>query len=290
MLVLSTERLIPLGSNDLSLYKEGYYFYLDRATYDSCVILSSRFSAQDIAEEIGREDNAEVIDFLTDYLPHPITIMAPFLALVDTELDMDLEECVKALHIITNTLSLERYIGVSKEIRKSVTFSLSVGDEAELTTQTFLHNALPYDVAVNLMKGNHAPQVPMQQYQQEPVYSAPAPQPVQAPAPVQAVAPTPAPVQVVDDGEVPELDIDSAELEDLRAHPDWEEAGPGCFYNAKLDEVAYVDVPEDAAFEEAMAPPSDIEDEEDGVQALPGTYHKSQVTEEEAGGLSNILL
>lgn len=292
MLVLSPERLIPLGSNDITLFKDGYYFYLDRATYDSCIILSSKFTNETIAQEIDSESNKEVVEFFEGFLPYPIGILAPFLALVETDVDMDLEECVKAIHIITNTISIQRFIGVPKEIRKTVSFSLSIGDEAELSTNAFLSSSMDYETIVNMMKG---------QYSAQPIsYS----QPTQMQAPTENFQPQQQsynPVQSQPVAQVPpsapgefdrdSFDLDSAGLEELRAHPDYVETGPGVFYNLIDDTCAIVDVPEDDAFLERSAELDAMEKnagaaEEEEVSNSTG----STVTEEEAQGLGNILL
>lgn len=291
MLVLSPERLIPLGSNDITLFKDGYYYYLDRPTYDSCIILSSKFTNETIAQEIDSESNKEVIEFFEGFLPYPIQILAPFLSLIETEVDMDLEECVKAIHIITNTISIQRFIGVPKEIRKTVSFSLSIGDEAELSTDAFLSSAIDYDTVKAMMRGGSQMQTVSYQQQPSPVETYQPAQPVYQPQ--QSYAPA-APVQAApsspDGFDRDAFDLDTAELEDLRAHPDYVETGPGVFYNITDDTCAIVDVPEDEAFLERSAELDEMAkgagSEEDETPAPTG----STVTPAEAEGLGSILL
>lgn len=237
MLVVSYERLIPTEINVMSLHSEGYFYSVDRATYDSCVILSSKYSVEEILELVKEGPNTDIIEWFAEMLPRPLKVLAPFLNLLENEIDQDLEDCVKAIHVMTNTLNINKYIEVPREVRKSVSFSLSVVDEAEISYAMFNANSIPVEDFKALISGQFAGGSRTSSDDSSRDYSTP------------SVQSTP----VAESTQVEELDLETATADDLRAHPDWFEISNGVFGNLITEAIVYADVPEDQEFEDRIA-------------------------------------
>jgi len=147
MLVVSPKRYLPVAVNTLVLHAGGLYFYIHRDVYDQAVILADQYAELDELSTLvgGGADNRETARWFYSQAPKPLNILAPFLNLIEGELERDLELCCGALHVITSLIQVRHFIHKPQEVRKSVSFSLSIKDEYEMAWESFLMTAIPYE-------------------------------------------------------------------------------------------------------------------------------------------------
>lgn len=147
MLVVSKERYLPVTINTMVLSKGELYFYIHRDVYDQAVILSDSYQQIEglINEITGTQVNYATVVWFYENAPKPIHSLAPFLLLVDGEIEQDMEICCGVLHTITGMINVRNFILKPIEIRKSVTFSLSIKEEYEMAWERFFITAIPYE-------------------------------------------------------------------------------------------------------------------------------------------------
>jgi hypothetical protein len=147
MLVVSKERYLPVTINTLVLSKGDRYFYIHRDVYDQAVILSDKYpKVESLINEInGSQVNQDTVAWFYENAPKPIHSLAPFLLLVDGEIEQDMEICCGVLHAITAMINVRNFILKPIEIRKSVSFSLSIKEEYEMAWERFFMTAIPYE-------------------------------------------------------------------------------------------------------------------------------------------------
>ncbi|GKU77578.1 hypothetical protein [Paenibacillus sp. L3-i20] len=147
MLVVSKERYLPVTVNTLVLSANETYFYIHRDVYDQAVILSDRYeSLHELAELVGGTGrNDDTVQWFYEQAPKPIHILAPFLSLIDGEIEQDLEICCGVLHVITSLIHARHFVQKPQEVRKSVSFSLTIKEEYEMAWDRFFATALPYE-------------------------------------------------------------------------------------------------------------------------------------------------
>jgi hypothetical protein len=147
MLVVSKERYLPVTINTIVLAKEGRYYYVHRDVYDQAVVLFDRYQTLDtlIHEINGSQISSDTVAWFFENAPKPINILAPFLTLVDGEIEKDMEVICGVLHAITAMINVRNFILKPIEIRKSVSFSLSIKEEYEMAWDRFFMSAIPYE-------------------------------------------------------------------------------------------------------------------------------------------------
>lgn len=147
MLVVSRERYLPVTVNTLVLYAHESYFYIHRDVYDQAIILSDRYESLDELAALvgGYEINGDTVQWFYANAPKPLHILAPYLSLIDGEIEQDMELCCGVLHVITSLIHVRHFIQKPQEVRKSVSFSLSIKEEYEMAWDRFFMTALPYD-------------------------------------------------------------------------------------------------------------------------------------------------
>lgn len=148
MIVASKERYLPVVVNTLVLAKDDWYFYLHRDVYDQAVVLTDRFEQafEDLAELIGsRHGNEATVRWFYEQAPRPLHILAPYIHLIDGEIGQDMELCCGVLHVITAMIHARQFILKPLEIRKSVSFSLTIKEEYEMAWERFFVSSIPYD-------------------------------------------------------------------------------------------------------------------------------------------------
>lgn len=148
MIVASRDRYLPVAVNTMVLCKDEWYFYLHRDVYDQAVVLADRYeqSLDELAAMIGGHDtNAETMRWFFAYAPRPLHILAPYLRLIEGEIEPDLELVCGVLHVITAMIQVRQFILKPPEIRKSVSFSLTIRAEYEMAWERFFASSVPYD-------------------------------------------------------------------------------------------------------------------------------------------------
>lgn len=152
MIVYSMEKLLPTVSNVMTLEKEGY-FYVFKDTYDECVILSNRYTQEDMLEKLGIDTtNMEAYNLLVDKLPKPINILAGFILLVEDKIDAEVEQLCGALSEITSYMSLVKYVTSNPEVRKSVSYTRYILEEYQMSWKKFLTMAIKFEQIDELLK------------------------------------------------------------------------------------------------------------------------------------------
>jgi hypothetical protein len=147
MIVASKERYLPVVVNTLVLSKDDWYFYLHRDVYDQAVILTDRYdrAVDDLMELIGnKQRNEEAVRWFYEQAPKPLHILAPYLQLIDGEIARDMELICGVLHVVTAMIQVRQFILKPPEIRKSVSFSLTIKEEYEMAWERFFVSAIPY--------------------------------------------------------------------------------------------------------------------------------------------------
>jgi len=156
MIAVSNQRYLPTLVNTMVLFKDGLYFYLHRDVYDQAVVLTDLFdSTPDVlAERIGGlPENEETMRWFFETAPKPLHILAPCLRLIAGPIERDIEQACGVLHVITSMIHVRSFIDKPEEIRRSVSFSLTIKDEYELAWESFFASAIPYDQRVQLLQG-----------------------------------------------------------------------------------------------------------------------------------------
>ena len=263
MIVFSKKRVLATQINTITLPVGEDYLYVHRDVYDKAVILADRHTLSDMMLIVEPEHNKAAIDFFYENVPQPLHILAPFLGLVDGQLEDDIEELIGAMHAITMVLDVRGYSKLRRELRKGVTLSLSVKEEYELAWERFFALSIPYEERDILNIGTHQPVYAT--YAQPNMY-APQPQPMYGGEPIQA--------QAVQSNNYEDLDPESRAY--YIAHPAWQETGEGSgiFFNEETDECAFItdeqSLAEDQAFYDTdplrKTPEEDEDDEEVSVE------------------------
>lgn len=115
------QQCVALETND------GAMIYLSLNVYNQAVVLNDRWEgavallASKMNIPSGRE---EIIKYFAGNAPEPLTILAPFLGLVqkEVELEKDLEMLCGVLHMMSMTIDFNNYTKVPQEIRANVIF------------------------------------------------------------------------------------------------------------------------------------------------------------------------
>ena len=131
MIVLDEKRYLTLNPGYITLQdEEGRYYYIHRLFYEQAVIISDRYGTNisALTEQIGGHPEFTAISQFVETAPKPVSIMGYFLALLEEDLE-DYDDIVGALDIISTAINMRRFIKQPKEIRQSVSFSLSVKEE-----------------------------------------------------------------------------------------------------------------------------------------------------------------
>lgn len=144
MIVYSKERYLPSISNVSILSNNEGFFYVYQDTYDDCVILTYKYAASQLINIIDRRDNvnSDIVEKVGELLPRPLSILAPFLLLVDTKLNTEnIEEICGCLSVISTSMSLLKYIETEDSIRRRIAYSEGVLTEYELPWKKFFTTA-----------------------------------------------------------------------------------------------------------------------------------------------------
>ncbi|MBO9597430.1 MAG: hypothetical protein J7559_06380, partial [Cohnella sp.] len=148
MIVATRERYLPTLVNTMVLSMNGWYFYLHRDVYDQAVILTDRYDTFDsLAQAIGCEgaEGEATARWFYDHTPKPLRVLAPFLQLIDGTLEQDMELCCGVLHVVTAMIHVKGFPEKPPEVRRSVSFSLTIREEYELAWERFIQSAVPYE-------------------------------------------------------------------------------------------------------------------------------------------------
>lgn len=147
MLVVSEERYLPVSFNTIVLHAQDKYFYIHRDVYDQAVILADSYkSVEELASLVGGyEVNMDTVRWFHIHAPRPLNILAPYLLLIDGPIEPELEICCGVLHVITSLIQVRHFILKPQEVRRSVSFSLSIKEEYEMAWDRFFITALPYN-------------------------------------------------------------------------------------------------------------------------------------------------
>lgn len=150
MIFISKERLMPLYPNMITIESKDYYYYVSRKEIEESAVLRYKYNNKlsEMLKDFGTD--IPIINDVFNILPEPIKWLAPFISLLEFEINPnDIEECVGALSIITGAISPIKYISIDKNIRSDVSFSLTIKEEIRLTHDNFLHNAIPFSTVEN---------------------------------------------------------------------------------------------------------------------------------------------
>lgn len=146
MLIVSKDRYLPVAVNTIVLQAQEKYFYIHRDVYDQAVILADRYpSLEELASLVGGSGNEETVQWFYSEAPKPLHILAPYLQLIDGDIERDMELCCGVLHVITSLIHVRHFIQKPPEVRRSVSFSLSIREEYEMAWESFFLTALPYE-------------------------------------------------------------------------------------------------------------------------------------------------
>jgi hypothetical protein len=138
------------------------YVYVDRATYDSAVILYNRYAKIKDPEEYNginpilalgkyfkQKLNQESAKIFFEALPRPINILGVYLNLIKNEIvDNSLSNLCGILSIITDSITAEDYLTIPEEVRKNVLWSLSIEEEYQTVWEKFFSLATVYGESV----------------------------------------------------------------------------------------------------------------------------------------------
>lgn len=141
MIFVDEEFLVPVVPNIMVLSgkdnnNSAIYYYVDKSVYDQAVKLSLK-KLEIINKLIPSTYNEDVAEWFSKIAPNPVNYLAYFLKLIIEDLDKDITLCCKALTSISRLINMEGYIGLNAEVRKSVTFSLTITDDADSTWKLF---------------------------------------------------------------------------------------------------------------------------------------------------------
>jgi len=153
MIIVSRERYIPVIVNMIVLFKDEHYFYIHRDVYDQAVVLADRYrELEPLAALVGGKDiNRETAAWFYEAAPRPLHILAPYLSLIDGAIAKDMELACGVLHVVTSMIHVRQFIEKPEEIRRSVSFSLSIKEEYEMAWERFAASSIPYDRRGNYM-------------------------------------------------------------------------------------------------------------------------------------------
>lgn len=154
MIVVSKKRYLPVMVNTIVLSKDNWYFYIHRDVYDQVVVLSDRYDTLKSLVDLlgGTQPNDDVVSWFYTNAPKPLNILAPYLNLIDGKIDKDMELCGGVLHVITAMINVRSFILKPIEIRKSVSFSLTIREEYELAWERFFLTSIPYEQRENVAR------------------------------------------------------------------------------------------------------------------------------------------
>lgn len=155
MIAVSRQRYLPTLVNTMVLFKNDRYFYLHRDVYDQAVVLTDKYdqTMEEWSDRIGgSRENERTVRWFYEQAPKPLHILAPCLQLIDGRIEQDIELVCGVLHIITSMIHVKQYIAKPEEIRKSVSFSLTIRDEYEMAWESFFQSAIPYDQRGQLLQ------------------------------------------------------------------------------------------------------------------------------------------
>lgn len=148
MIIYSNTRYVPTDVNMMvirDLDNTGF-FYMHRSLYDQAVIIQDIYG-EDMTQLIlaltGKEKSREDVDLFSANTPTPISALAPFLLLVEKQLD-SFEDMVGALHVMSGPINLRKLLKVPFDMRNTPTFSMSIREEYQLAWDRFFQNAIPY--------------------------------------------------------------------------------------------------------------------------------------------------
>jgi len=148
MIVATQERYLPTLVNTMVLAMNDWYYYLHRDVYDQAVILTDKYDTFDsLSRAIGCEGamGEATARWFYEHTPKPLSVLAPFLQLIDGSLEQDMELCCGALHVVTAMINVRGFPEKPPEVRRSVSFSLTIREEYELAWERFIQSSIPYE-------------------------------------------------------------------------------------------------------------------------------------------------
>lgn len=169
MLIMSTERLVPLSTNTLVLEdSQGRYYYVHRSLYDQAVILSDTYTdnMQMLYSLLGAVNPPQVCKTFYEEAPSPINVLGAYLVFVDDADQLeDMEVMCGALSVMAMTMNFRRIPQVKAELRQSVKFSLRIREEYKMHWDRFFAEAPRLD-QVSFGWGEQPAQQAMSTYSQ----------------------------------------------------------------------------------------------------------------------------
>lgn len=169
MLVCTKKHLSPSIPNMITLQKDDYYFYVHRHVYDQAVILSDRYTFDNLKGELKRSTNKDTINWLFGELPEPLNMLSPFLGLVAEGITQDIEKCCGILTALTSQCNLRKLMTMQRAVRDTVEFTLSIEHEYQLAWDRFFTlESVPYN-SIQVVTAQPQPQVQQPQVQPQPV-------------------------------------------------------------------------------------------------------------------------
>jgi hypothetical protein len=162
MIVVSKDRYLPITANTMVLFKDERFFYVHRDVYDQAVVLTDRYpDMQELRELVGGTDhNDDTVLWFAQAAPRPLHILAPYLSLIDGKVEQDIEICCGALHVITAMIHARNFILKPVEVRKCVSFSLTVKEEYQMAWDRFLISSIPYSEWLSRTSNAPVPEAP----------------------------------------------------------------------------------------------------------------------------------
>lgn len=112
----------------LELEDESGYIYISKEPYDQATILNDRYECDYeliLKKLVDSTPHKEAIDFYYENAPEPVSMLAPYLALIreDIKLELSMECLTGVLHQLSQVISFSEFIKVPKEVRADVNFS-----------------------------------------------------------------------------------------------------------------------------------------------------------------------
>lgn len=181
MLICSDSRVYPTNINIMTLQsRERKYFYVHRSLYDQAVIIRDRYNGKEgeLVDALGWTDKVpDCVAYFRLVVPEPLDILGFFLLLIRDcqQLDDDgctIEDLCGAIHSMSTSTNFRNMLKFPKDVRSSISFSLTIKEEYELSWDRFFQESIPYDedmfligarayvgqVSSNLVgkKGNHS--------------------------------------------------------------------------------------------------------------------------------------
>uniref|UniRef100_A0A4Y8Q7S9 Uncharacterized protein n=1 Tax=Paenibacillus athensensis TaxID=1967502 RepID=A0A4Y8Q7S9_9BACL len=144
---------MPVTINTLVLAKNDMYIYIHRDVYEQAVVLADRYPEfHTLRTEVGGSPlNEETAKWFYEQAPKPLHILAPYLCLVEGPVEPEFEVVCGVLHVITAMIHVRNFVVKPPEIRRSVSFSLSIREEYELAWDRFFATAIPYKERYGLL-------------------------------------------------------------------------------------------------------------------------------------------